>query len=340
MNIDQFNFDLPGHLVAQEPLPNRSDSRLLHVRSDGGFFDKSFNLLPPLLRAGDLLVFNDTRVIPARCVGKKAGTGGHIELLLERILDENTAVVQIGTSKRVRDGLVFQIGDVNGTVLSREDGFFRVCFDSPAASVFEKFGHMPLPPYIRRVDEKSDRDRYQTVYARSPGAVAAPTAGLHFDNDLLQRIDQTGIERISLTLHVGAGTFQPIRTEVIEQHRMHSERYVISGELCAAVNRTRSNGGRIVAVGTTVARALESASDEHGRLVCGSAETRIFIYPGYKFRQVDGLITNFHLPKSSLLLLVSAFAGQDRIKRAYSHAIEQSYRFYSYGDAMLLEPGQ
>ncbi len=337
MNLDEFDFDLPPHLVAQHPPAERSGGRLLHLASAGPV-NLAIRDFPGLLNPHDLVVFNDTRVVPARCVGRKQPGGGRIEILLERCLEHGLALVQIGTSKAVRDGQVFEIGDVAGVVEGREAGFFRVRFESAdALDVFTRHGHVPLPPYIRRDDADVDRDRYQTVYARHPGAVAAPTAGLHFDPTLLDAIDATGARRETLTLHVGAGTFQPVRESRVEDHVMHAERYVIGDALAAAVRATRQRGGRVVAVGTTVTRALESAGEPDGTLCTGAAETRLFIYPGYRFRVVDALLTNFHLPRSTLLMMVSAFAGRERVLAAYRHAVEHAYRFFSYGDAMFTE---
>jgi S-adenosylmethionine:tRNA ribosyltransferase-isomerase len=338
MNIDQFDFELPTELIAQHPPRRRSDGRLLVAAADGGLDDRRVTDLPTLLGADDLLVFNDTRVLPARCRGRKKPGGGRIEILLERLLDDGTALVQVGTSKTVRDGLEFTIGGATGRVRGRRGGFFLVAFDGiDAGAVFETHGEVPLPPYIDRPLEKSDLDRYQTVFAARPGAAAAPTAGLHFDTELLAAIDATGVARHTLTLHVGAGTFQPVRVDRVEEHRMHFERYTVERPLREAVRATRQRGGRVIAVGTTVVRALESAADDSGLPRAGSAETDIFIYPGYRFRVVDALFTNFHLPRSTLLMLVSAFAGRQRVLAAYRHAVHDRYRFFSYGDAMFLE---
>lgn len=337
MNLDEFDFDLPPHLVAQHPPSERSGGRLLHLDGQRAV-DRSIRDFPSLLAPGDLVVFNDTRVVPARCVGRKRPGGGRFEILLERDLGGGRALVQIGTSKTIRDGQAFDIGDMTGVVEGRDAGFFQVRFDAAdALDVFARHGHVPLPPYIRRDDADVDRERYQTVYARHPGAVAAPTAGLHFDAALLDAIDATGARRGTLTLHVGAGTFQPVRAERIENHVMHAERYVVDDALASAVVATRRNGGRVIAVGTTVTRALESAAEDDGTLRAGARETRLFIYPGYRFRVVDALLTNFHLPRSTLLMMVSAFAGRDRILAAYRHAVAHAYRFFSYGDAMFTE---
>jgi S-adenosylmethionine:tRNA ribosyltransferase-isomerase len=336
MNIDQFDFELPPGLIAQHPPAKRGGGRLLRVDQTGDLTDKMIADLPSLLRADDLLIFNDTRVIPARCYGQKK-TGGKVEVLLERIIDDHNALVQLGTSKRINDGLRFSIGDAEAVVVERQAGFFKVCFNSNALQVFETHGHVPLPPYIRRQDDSSDRQRYQTVLAEKPGAVAAPTAGLHFDEAMLKQLAINGTNYATITLHVGAGTFQPVRVDNIEQHKMHRERFEISSGVCQAIEQTRARGGRVVAVGTTSVRALESAADEHGKLHPQTGDTDIFIYPGYRFRCVDAMITNFHLPKSTLLMMVSAFAGYQTMMNAYQHAVHQQYRFFSYGDAMLLE---
>ena len=339
MKLSDYDFDLPRHLIAQYPPEQRGDSRLLLVPGEGDLVDASIRDFPNQLGDNDLVVFNDTRVIPARCIGKKLPDGGRIEIFLERILDDHRALVQIGTNKKVRDGLEFTIGSRVGRVCSRESGFFIISI--PGAQILEVFhehGEMPLPPYIERMAADADQERYQTIYARQPGAVAAPTAGLHFDENLMAVIRNTGANIGMLTLHVGAGTFQPIRTDDISQHKMHSERYSVSDVLSTDIEKTRSAGGRVVAVGTTVARTLESVADPEGRVTSGVGETSIFIVPGYQFKVVDRLLTNFHLPKSTLMLMVSAFAGNDRIRQAYQHAIEKQYRFFSYGDAMLLDP--
>jgi len=335
-----FHFELPTGLIAQAPLPQRSASRLLLL--DAGSErreDRQFAELPGLLRAGDLLVFNDTRVLPARLFGRKA-SGGEVEVLVERVLDQHQLLAQIRASKTPKPGSVLHLdGGVLATVLGREGEFFRLQLltDEDAVTVLERIGHMPLPPYIQRPDAAFDQTRYQTVYARAPGAVAAPTAGLHFDPALLDALAAAGIGQGWLTLHVGAGTFQPMRVENLEEHRMHSERFTVSADLCEQIRATRSAGGRVVAVGTTVLRALESALRE-GVLVPASGETEIFITPGYTITSVDALISNFHLPQSTLLMLVSAFAGRERVLAAYAHAVQSGYRFFSYGDAMLIFP--
>lgn len=338
MKVSDFQYDLPAELIAQQPLPERSASRLLCLsRGTGEYRDAMFAELPELLRAGDLLVFNDTRVIPARLFARKE-TGGRVEILVERVTGAREALVQLRASKPTRPGAVLRVegAEVALTVEGREGEFFKVaCENGEFMDLLETAGHMPLPPYIDRADEAEDRERYQTVYAREPGAVAAPTAGLHFDDALMKRLEDCGIARGFVTLHVGAGTFQPVRADRVEDHHMHAERIEVSEALCRQAEETRATGGRVIAVGTTAVRSLESAATG-GRLAPHSGESRIFIYPGYTFRAVDGMITNFHLPESTLLMLVSAFAGLDSVKAAYAHAVEQRYRFFSYGDAMLI----
>jgi len=335
-----FHYELPPELIAQAPLPERSASRLLVVApAPAAFEDRGIRDLPQLLQPGDLLVFNDTRVIPARLHGAKA-SGGRVEILVERLLPDNEARVQIGASKPSRPGTRIAL-DTGGEaeVIGREGEFYRLRFHvaQPLEAWLQQAGELPLPPYIHRAPGADDAQRYQTVFAREPGAVAAPTAGLHFDEALLDGLRARGIDFGHVTLHVGAGTFQPVRVDDLDQHRMHSEWLNVGAELVAKVRRTRANGGRVVAVGTTVVRALESAmrGDE---LQPFAGETSIFILPGVRVRSVDALLTNFHLPESTLLMMVSAFAGKDRIFAAYAHAIGQRYRFFSYGDAMLLFP--
>jgi S-adenosylmethionine:tRNA ribosyltransferase-isomerase len=331
--LSDFDFDLPAELVAQAPLPDRTTSRLLEVGDQ--LTDRYFADLADRIAADDLLVFNDTRVIKARLFGAKP-TGGHVEVLIERILDARCAVAQIRASKSPRPGSVIRLeGAFDVRVGERQGVFFTLDFPDEIIPLLERYGHMPLPPYIARSAESFDETRYQTVYARMPGAVAAPTAGLHFDERLMTKLREKGARVAFVTLHVGAGTFSPVRTENLSEHRMHEEWYAIPEETENAIRETRAAGGRGVAVGTTSLRALEAASQQ-GPLVAGSGETRLFITPGYRFRTVDCLVTNFHLPKSTLLMLVSAFAGYDRIREAYSHAIAGGYRFFSYGDAMLL----
>jgi len=333
-----FHYELPDELIARHPAARRSESRLLHLDGrDGALADLQFVDLPRLLRAGDLLVFNDTRVIPARLYGRKA-SGGKVELLLERVTGGHRALVQLRSSKPPAAGARIELpGGVTATVLGREDDFWLLDFGSAPAAIFEQHGEMPLPPYLRRAAEELDRERYQTVYARVPGAVAAPTAGLHFDAALLEACAAAGATRAQVTLHVGAGTFQPVRVEDVREHRMHAELSEVPEATCAAVGACRARGGRVVAVGTTAVRALESAA-QGGRLAPFTGDTRLFITPGYRFRVVDALITNFHLPESTLLMLVSAFAGTAHVLAAYRHAVAQRYRFFSYGDAMFIEP--
>jgi len=336
-----FHYDLPAELIAQQPLAQRSASRLLVVDAETQRFDdRHFSELPEFLHAGDLLVFNDTRVLQARLFGRKE-TGGAAEILIERILGTHEALAQIGVSKKPRDGSTIVLDD--GTVvrvLRREGEFYTLQFEGsePLDRLLARLGRMPLPPYIARGAEAADAERYQTVYARAPGAVAAPTAGLHFDTPLLEQLSARGVDFGYVTLHVGAGTFQPLRSDRIEAHVMHREWLNVGAELVEKIRRTRAAGGRVVAVGTTVVRALEAAL-RAGELQPFAGETQIFIFPGYKITSVDALITNFHLPESTLLMLVSSFAGRELILAAYRHAIAQRYRFFSYGDAMLIVPG-
>lgn len=338
MKKSEFHYDLPPELIAQQPLPERTASRLLEL--DPGtraMRDRVFRDLPGLLRAGDLLVFNDTRVLPARLFGRKA-SGGAVEILLERVTGSHTAIAQVGASKKPRIDSIIKLDD--GTpvrVLARDGIFWELRFEAPEplAKLLPRIGHVPLPPYIRRADDAGDSERYQTVYARRPGAVAAPTAGLHFDAPLLESLRARGVESGFVTLHVGAGTFQPVRSEAIEDHEMHREWLNVGAELVAAIRHTRAAGGRVIAVGTTVVRALEAAR-AGGELKPFAGETRIFIVPGYRVTSVDGLITNFHLPESTLVMLVCAFAGREFVLAAYRHAVAQRYRFFSYGDAMLV----
>jgi S-adenosylmethionine:tRNA ribosyltransferase-isomerase len=334
LTLDDFDFDLPPHLIAQHPLPERTASRLLRVDGDA-LRDLEFGDIERLLVPGDLLVFNDTRVLKARLLGSKP-TGGRVEALIERVLEPTLAAAMVRTSHTPQPGALFLFDDARATVEGRRGEFFLLRFDADVVDVMERIGHVPLPPYIEHADAAEDAERYQTVYAARPGAVAAPTAGLHFTQELLGRLRARGVELAALTLHVGAGTFQPVRTRDLSEHRMHSEWFDIGEATATAVNRARAAGRRVVAVGTTSLRALESAGRD-GTLRAGSAETDIFITPGFRFRIVDALVTNFHLPRSTLLLLVSAFAGIDRIRSAYAHAVARRYRFFSYGDAMFLE---
>lgn len=342
MQRSDFHYDLPEELIAQHPLPERSASRMLVLDGEtGATRDAGFADLPGLLGAGDLLVLNDTRVIPARLFGQKP-TGGRVEIVLEEVTGPDRALVQVGSNKPVREGMTVELeGGGSARVLERAAGLFEMAFDVPSTleAYLESHGHIPLPPYIRRGDEAADRERYQTVFARKPGAVAAPTAGLHFDAETLDRLGKRGVEVARVTLHVGAGTFQPVREERIEDHVMHAERVFVDEEAAAAVNRTRESGGRVVCVGTTAVRSLEAAAAETGRVRPFSGRTRLFIHPGYRFRVVDALLTNFHLPESTLLMLVCAFAGTDNVLAAYRHAVAERYRFFSYGDAMFVTRG-
>jgi S-adenosylmethionine:tRNA ribosyltransferase-isomerase len=334
-----FHYELPEALIARHPTPRRSDSRMLHVDGrTGGVADRRFADLPGLLRPGDLLVFNDTRVVPARLYGRK-DTGGRVEILLERVLGGAGALVQLRASKAPAPGTRLDLpGGGTAVVAGREDDFWRLEFDRDPAALFDQHGEMPLPPYLRRPPEDLDRERYQTVYARVPGAVAAPTAGLHFDAALLEACRLAGASSAGVTLHVGAGTFQPVRVEDVREHRMHAERVVVPAATCDAVSACRARGGRVVAVGTTAVRALESAAAADGVLAPFAGDTRLFLRPGDRFRVVDALVTNFHLPESTLLMLVCAFAGREHVLRAYRHAVVEGYRFFSYGDAMFVEP--
>ncbi len=338
MQRSDFSFELPPELIAQAPLAERVASRLLCLDERGRISDRSFRALAELLRPGDLLVLNDTRVIPARLHGQK-DSGGRIEVLVERVLDERRVLAQVRASKSPRvDAYLHLDGAIVARVLGRDGEFFVLEFfgEETVLTQLERHGHIPLPPYITRADVADDHERYQTVYARAPGAVAAPTAGLHFDAALLAQLNELGIDSAYVTLHVGAGTFQPLRVERLEEHRMHAERVEVGADTCAAITATKSRGGRVIAVGTTVVRSLETAA-QAGTLQPYRDETRLFITPGYDFRVVDALVTNFHLPESTLLMLVCAFAGYEPIMRAYRHAVEQRYRFFSYGDAMFLE---
>ena len=342
MKTSDFHFELPESLIAQHPAATRSASRLLHLRADGSIEDGQVRQLPERLRAGDLLVFNDTRVIKARLFGHK-DSGGRVQVLVERVLaGGREALAQLGVSKTPKAGGRIRLdGDAAELmVLGRDEDFFNLRLEGEGDwfSLLERAGRLPLPPYIHHVPDDADAERYQTVFAREPGAVAAPTAGLHFDDALLGHLCEQGIETATLTLHVGAGTFQPVRVDDLARHRMHAERYRIEPALAGRIAATRAAGGRVIAVGTTSVRALESAVDEQGCVQTGEGETRIFITPGYRFRVVDALFTNFHLPESTLMMLVCAFGGQARVMAAYRHAVAQGYRFFSYGDAMLIEP--
>jgi S-adenosylmethionine:tRNA ribosyltransferase-isomerase len=337
LSIEDFDYGLPSELIAQHPSETRSGSRLLCVGAS--LADRPFSELPRLLAAGDLLVFNDTKVIKARLFGHKE-TGGHIEVLIERVLSAREALAQVHAGRSAKSGSTLRLGGkLDVRVLGRVEEFYHLRFPESGTvlELLERHGSVPLPPYITHAPRGEDEQRYQTVYARAPGAVAAPTAGLHFDERLLAALAARGIEFAYVTLHVGAGTFQPVRVKNLAKHRMHGERYEIPPETAAAIRRTRKHDGKIVAVGTTTVRCLEASAAAHGVPIAGAAETDLFITPGFEFRVVDRLITNFHLPKSTLLVLVSAFAGIERVRRAYGHAIAERYRFYSYGDAMLVD---
>lgn len=334
LSLADFDYALPPELVAQVPLPQRSSSRLL-VMSGRSFSDARFAGLPQWLRAGDLLVLNDSRVVHARLLGRK-DSGGQVEILVERMLDRSVALAQLRASKPPQPGSCLRLEDaLDVEVLGREGEFYRLRFAGDAVELIERHGRLPLPPYIERAAEAPDEQRYQTVYARDSGSVAAPTAGLHFDNELLAALSEMGVGIAYVTLHVGAGTFQPVRTSDLAQHRMHTEHYLLPQVTADAIEAARGRGGRIVAVGTTSLRSLESAALEGG-LKVGAGATALFVTPGFEFRVVDILITNFHLPKSTLLMLVSAFGGLDELRAAYRHAIDARYRFFSYGDAMLI----
>ncbi len=342
MRRSDFHFDLPDELIAQYPAAERTASRLLCLDGNSGALaDRRFRDLPQLLRAGDLLVFNDTRVIPARLFGHKE-TGGKVEVLVERVLDEHRVLAHVRASKSPKPGSCLTLeGGVNAEMLGRQGELFELALsgdgEESALDLLEAHGHMPLPPYIERADASDDRERYQTVYADKRGAVAAPTAGLHFDQVMLDTLAAQGIESAFVTLHVGAGTFQPVRVDDIRDHHMHAEYIEVGESVVEAVARTRARGGRVVAVGTTSVRSLESAAHAGGgELRPFAGDTDIFITPGYEFRVVDALLTNFHLPESTLLMLVSAFAGYENMMAAYRHAVNERYRFFSYGDAMFL----
>lgn len=339
MRRSDFHYELPPELIAQRPLERRSDSRLLCLDGVSGVCaDRRFADIVELVRPGDLLVFNDTRVIPARLTARKT-TGGAAEILVERLLTGGEVLAHVRTSKSPKAGSALEIeGGGRASVLGREADLFRLRFDTDdVLALLERVGHVPLPPYVERPDDSADRERYQTVFARAPGAVAAPTAGLHFDETVLAVLAGKGVAQTFVTLHVGAGTFQPVREENIEDHHMHSEYVDVSDKACAEVAAAQARGGRVIAVGTTAVRCLETAG-AGGELKPYRGDTALFIYPGYRFRAVDAMITNFHLPESTLLMLVSAFAGRDNTLAAYAHAVAERYRFFSYGDAMFITP--
>ncbi|GMQ88550.1 MAG: tRNA preQ1(34) S-adenosylmethionine ribosyltransferase-isomerase QueA [Gammaproteobacteria bacterium] len=341
MRASDFDYTLPQGLIANRPAQPRSSSRLLELACDGVIHDRHMTNFLDLLNDDDLLVLNNTRVIPARLFGHKS-SGGKVEVLVERVLDEHRVLAHVRAGKSPRAGSELLLGEAGLAVhvLGRHEDLFELSFtgDTPVLELLESYGHVPLPPYIERPDNRSDRDDYQTLYAKHPGAVAAPTAGLHFDETLLERLNSRNIHTAFVTLHVAAGTFQPVRADGLENHVMHAEFVQVEQAVCDAVAAARACGGRVVAVGTTVVRSLESAAGE-GELKPFRGDTRLFITPGYRFKVVDALLTNFHLPRSTLLMLVCAFAGYEAVMGAYRHAIEQGYRFFSYGDAMFLQRG-
>ncbi len=338
MKKSDFHYLIPESLIAQQPLGKRDSSRMLLV--DGAndqLVDLKFTDFIGLLQVNDLLVFNNTKVIAARLYGKKQ-TGGKVEILIERITDDFHAIAHVKASKSPKPDTIIQLDEnFECMVLARKDDLFELEFKGNATidEVLQQIGHIPLPPYIEREDDKADEERYQTVFAQSPGAVAAPTAGLHFSKEILDKVKDKGIQSVFVTLHVGSGTFQPVRVENLDEHLMHKEYFEVSEDVVLAVAKTRARGGRVIAIGTTSVRALESASVS-GSLKAGVGDTDLFITPGYQFKSVDAMLTNFHLPESTLLMLVSAFAGYERIMKAYQHAIENKYRFFSYGDAMFI----
>ncbi len=338
MNKSDFNYSLPSQLIAQQPLATRNASRLLQLnRTSGQLRDLQFSDFLDLLLPEDLVVFNNTKVIPARLFAHKA-TGGKVEILIERLIDEHHAIAHLKASKTPKTGAVLTLeAGFFCTVLGREEDLFRLAFssDTPLLALLAQIGHIPLPPYITRADNASDISRYQTVFAEQQGAVAAPTAGLHFDEATMAKLQQKGIATAFVTLHVGSGTFQPVRVENLAEHIMHKEYFAVTEAVVNVVADTKQRGGRVVAIGTTAVRALESAAKD-GQLKAAVGDTNLFITPGYQFNVVDALLTNFHLPESTLLMLISAFAGYDNVMQAYQHAIEQRYRFFSYGDAMFL----
>lgn len=343
MQVADFSFDLPDELIASFPLEQRSASRLLCLNGENGELEhRHFSDLTELLQPGDLLVFNNTRVIPARLFGQKA-SGGKVELLIERVTGEKTALAHVRASRSPKPGTVLHFeGDIQATVEGRQGNLFELSFQiqDTLINALEQHGHMPLPPYMNREDQLEDRERYQTVYNEKPGAVAAPTAGLHFDEALIAKITAKGIDTAFVTLHVGAGTFQPVKVETVTEHVMHAEYIEVSAEVCEKVKATKAAGGRVIAVGTTSVRCLESAlaKSDSGEIAPFSGDTSIFIYPGFKYQVVDRLVTNFHLSESTLLMLVSAFAGFEHTMHAYQQAVAEKYRFFSYGDAMFITP--
>ncbi len=341
MKRQDFTFDLPKELIASRPCENRSGSRLLCVNGSD-VVHKKFSDLPDLLNEGDLLIFNDSKVMQARIYGYK-DTGGKAEILVERVLEEGRVLAHLKTTNSKIGTVILINDDIEIIVEGRDEALFILKLvngrdeDKDWLEIMDKYGHMPIPPYMEREDEEFDNNRYQTIYAKKTGSAAAPTAGLHFDDDIFKRLEEKGIDKAFVTLHVGSGTFLPVRVDDIKDHVMHSEIIEVSKEVCDKIRNVRKKGGRVIAVGTTSVRCLETAA-KGGELKPYKGETDIFIYPGYKFNSVDMMITNFHLPESTLLMLVSAFAGQDNIKEAYEEAIKERYRFFSYGDAMLLSP--
>lgn len=339
LKVDDFDFHLPDSLIARYPLAKRTASRLLHLSSTNNqIIDRTFSDMHELLQPGDLLILNNSRVIPARLFGEKS-TGGKVEILIERVTGVQTALAHMRASKAAKPGTIIHLEDNFQLLVGERQGeLFELTFlgSLSVIQVLEQIGHMPLPPYMARPDEIGDKERYQTVYAKHDGSVAAPTAGLHFDAELLEKLREKGVKTDYVTLHVGAGTFQPVRVEYLHQHQMHYEYLEVSAETVERIKQTKQHGGRVIAVGTTSVRSLETAASS-GELEPYQGETNMFIYPGYQFKVIDAMITNFHLPKSSLIMLVSAFAGLSQTMAAYQHAIAQEYRFYSYGDAMFVE---
>ena len=339
MQRSDFHYELPAELIAQQPLAQRTDSRLLHIDvRRSRYDDRRFVDLPQLLQPNDLLIFNDTRVIPARVFGNKP-SGGKVEIMLERILDGRRILAHVNASKPLRaEAPVQLVAGVTATFIARHDDLFELELSHDPLAFFLQHGALPLPPYIDRAADQGDTERYQTVYSKQLGAVAAPTAGLHFDKDMIEQLGRQGVRSAYVTLHVGAGTFQPVRVDNLDDHKMHQEFVQLPAETCVAINNTRALGGRVIAVGTTVVRSLESAAQmSDGTLKPFDGDTGLFIRPGYQFRVVDAMITNFHLPESTLLMLVCAFGGYELMMNAYQHAVAQRYRFFSYGDAMLIE---
>ena len=339
LSLNDYFYELPEELIARYPADPRPASRLMCLdKQTGAVTHNHFRDLPGLLQPGDLLVLNNTRVIPARVFGRKA-SGGQVELLIERVIDKHHVLTQIKASKTPKTGMLLHLANtVTAKIIKRQEEFYLIEFldARPVLDILAEIGHMPLPPYMNRPDEAADWERYQTVFAEQPGAIAAPTAGLHFDQELLNTIKNKGVEIAFVTLHVGAGTFKPIRTEDITQHVMHAEHIEVSAEICEKIRQTKANGKRVVAIGTTTMRCLETAA-QNGAIQPYRGDTRIFIYAGYHFNCVDALVTNFHLPQSTLLMLVCAFAGHEPVMAAYRTAVQEGYRFFSYGDAMWVE---